>query len=73
MENQQIGSLEIKEKEDILQANMVEAEKGNSTSFTLTANQLEVLQQLISQSQVFKTDNADNPTPLASLVTKGNI
>lgn len=52
---------------------MVEAEKGNPTPLTITTTQLELLQQLLSQTKVTKSENAENPTPMVSLATKGNI
>ena len=51
---------------------MVEAKKGNTTNFTLTLDQLEALQELLSQTKVIKAKSLDNSNPMVSLAKQGN-
>ena len=49
---------------------MAESESGKPTNLTLSSNQLELLQQLLSQTKI-KSDAIENPKPTASLAKQG--
>lgn len=51
---------------------MVEAEKGNSTTLFLIANQLEALQQLLSQTKVHEEVESAGNNLVVSLTKEGN-
>ena len=51
---------------------MVEAEKWNSTTLFLTTNQLEALQQLLSQTKVRKEAESVDDNLVVSLAKQGN-